>query len=48
VDSDSALDAVACYLLDRQMATLARDFEQAGGFTERLYRVRKAFRRRCA
>lgn len=43
-----ALGAVACYLLDRQMATLAREFERAGGFTERLYRVRKASRGRCA
>ncbi len=42
------LGSVACYLLDRQMATLARDFEQEGGFTERLYRVRKASRGRCA
>jgi len=33
--------AVACALLDRQVARLAEDFEQTGGFTERLYRVRK-------
>ena len=33
--------AVACALLDRQVARLARDFEQSGGFTERMYRVRK-------
>lgn len=33
--------AVACALLDRQVARLADDFEQGGGFTERLYRVRK-------
>ena len=33
--------AVACSLLDRQVARLADDFEQGGGFTERLYRVRK-------
>jgi four helix bundle suffix protein len=33
--------AVACSLLDRQVARLAASFEQEGGFTERLYRVRK-------
>jgi len=33
------LIAVACSLLDRQVASLARQFEQEGGFTERLYRV---------
>lgn len=33
--------AVACSLLDRQMARLAEEFESKGGFTERLYRVRK-------
>lgn len=33
---------LCCYLLDRQLAALARAFEQEGGFTERLYRVRKA------
>ncbi|NTW82407.1 MAG: four helix bundle protein [Chlorobiaceae bacterium] len=31
---------LACYLLDRQVAKLAADFENEGGFTERLYRVR--------
>ncbi len=31
---------VACSLLDRQVERLARDFENEGGFTERLYRVR--------
>lgn len=36
---------LACYLLDRQVATLAKDFEDNGGFTERLYRVRSAKRR---
>ncbi len=36
--------AVACSLLDRQVARLAEAFEQNGGFTERLYRVRKAQR----
>jgi four helix bundle suffix protein len=32
--------AVACALLDRQLATQAKAFESEGGFTERLYRVR--------
>ena len=32
---------VACSLLDRQVSRLANDFEEEGGFTERLYRVRK-------
>ena len=31
---------LACYLLDRQIAAQAAAFEQEGGFTERLYRVR--------
>uniref|UniRef100_B3EPI3 Uncharacterized protein n=1 Tax=Chlorobium phaeobacteroides (strain BS1) TaxID=331678 RepID=B3EPI3_CHLPB len=31
---------LACYLLDRQVERLATDFENEGGFTERLYRVR--------
>jgi four helix bundle suffix protein len=35
-----ALIAVACALLDRQIRTLAQSFEEGGGFTERLYRVR--------
>jgi four helix bundle suffix protein len=29
-----------CYLLDRQMTRLDRDFLEQGGFTERLYRLR--------
>ena len=33
--------AVACSLLDRQVARLAEDFEKEGGFSERLYRIRK-------
>jgi four helix bundle suffix protein len=37
--------AVACSLLDRQIAAQARAFEQQGGFTERLYRVRSQKRR---
>jgi four helix bundle suffix protein len=32
--------AVACSLLDRQIAAQAKAFETEGGFTERLYRVR--------
>ena len=35
-----ALLAVACALLDRQIAAQAASFETEGGFTERLYRVR--------
>jgi four helix bundle suffix protein len=31
---------LACYLLDRQVQRLAKDFEEHGGFTERLYRIR--------
>ena len=34
------LIAVACSLLDRQLAAQATAFEREGGFTERLYRVR--------
>jgi four helix bundle suffix protein len=34
------LIAVACSLLDRQIASQARAFETEGGFTERLHRVR--------
>lgn len=39
------LISVACFLLDRQIARLAEDFEKEGGFTERLYRVRSAKRK---
>lgn len=39
-----ALIAVACALLDRQVAALAKSFEEEGGFTERLYRTRKSRR----
>ena len=35
-----ALLAVSCSLLDRQLAAQAAAFENEGGFTERLYRVR--------
>lgn len=36
---------VACHLLDRQVRRLADDFENQGGFTERLYRVRSERRK---
>lgn len=36
---------LSCFLLDRQVERLAKDFEKEGGFTERLYRVRSAKRR---
>jgi four helix bundle suffix protein len=36
---------LCCYLLDRQLAAQAEDFEKEGGFTERLYRIRKQSRR---
>jgi four helix bundle suffix protein len=39
-----ALLAVACSLLDRQIATLEKNFVEEGGFTERLYRVRRQTR----
>jgi four helix bundle suffix protein len=35
---------VAVGLLDRQLVTLARQFEENGGFSERLYQVRKQSR----
>jgi len=38
------LIAVACALLDRQLAAQAYAFENDGGFTERLYRVRSQHR----
>jgi len=38
------LITVACSLLDRQLAAQAKAFENEGGFTERLYRVRSAKR----
>lgn len=37
--------AVACSLLDRQLAAQAQAFETEGGFTERLYRVRSEKRK---
>jgi len=39
------LIAVATTLLDRQLAVQAKAFEEEGGFTERLYRVRQQRRR---
>lgn len=38
------LIAVACGLLDRQLTSLAATFQREGGFTERLYRIRKRAR----
>src|SRR6266702_1216493 len=40
------LIAVACSLLDRQLAAQAEAFEKEGGFTERLYRTRSQARRK--
>jgi four helix bundle suffix protein len=40
-----ALLAVDCKLLDRQLEAQAKAFEDEGGFTERLYRVRSRKRR---
>ena len=40
------LIAVACSLLNRQVERLAQDFENEGGFTERLYKVRTSKRRK--
>jgi four helix bundle suffix protein len=39
------LIAVACSLLDRQLASLEKAFTTEGGFTERLYRVRSLHRK---
>lgn len=36
---------VCCYLLSKQINSLADDFKRSGGFTERLYHYRKAARR---
>ncbi len=36
---------LTCYLLDRQVERLAQDFENTGGFTERLYRIRSEKRK---
>ena len=40
------LIAVACSLLDRQLAAQAHAFEKEGGFTERLYQTRQQTRTR--
>ncbi|MCF7707502.1 MAG: four helix bundle suffix domain-containing protein [Verrucomicrobia bacterium] len=40
------LIAVACSLLDRQLASQAESFEKEGGFTERLYQRRVQARRK--
>ncbi len=40
------LIVVACSLLDRQIAAQAKAFEKEGGFTERMYRVRRQNRGR--
>lgn len=37
---------LCCHFLDRQLATQAKAFETEGGFTERLYRVRNAGRKK--
>ncbi len=36
---------LCCHLLDRQLAAQAQAFENEGGFTERLYRIRSRKRR---
>ena len=41
------LIAVACSLLDRQLASLAKRFLEEGGFTERMYRMRNERRRQA-
>ncbi len=41
-----ALIAVACSLLDRQLSAQAEAFENEGGFTERLYRIRTQKRKK--
>lgn len=42
-----ALIAVACSLLNRQIASLEKAFMEEGGFTERLYKVRSERRNRA-
>ena len=37
---------LCCHFLDRQIAAQAKAFEQEGGFTERMYRVRTAKRKK--
>ncbi len=36
---------LCCYLLDMQLSAQAEAFEKEGGFTERMYRIRKQRRR---
>jgi len=43
-----ALITVACSLLDRQIISLAATFEQEGGFTERMHRIRTQRRNKGA
>lgn len=49
-NSENAANMMIClihqtnYLLDKQLATLSKDFLEEGGFTERLYRKRKEFK----
>lgn len=51
-NSETAANMMTClihhtnYLLDKQLATLSKDFLEKGGFTERLYNQRKNFRER--
>jgi four helix bundle suffix protein len=45
-NADRSLLNLACYFLDRQVAAQSESFEKEGGFTERLYRVRTARRKR--
>jgi four helix bundle suffix protein len=36
-----ALIHLSCYFLDKQVAKLATEFKEKGGFSEKLYKVRK-------
>ncbi|WP_319406466.1 four helix bundle suffix domain-containing protein [uncultured Desulfosarcina sp.] len=45
VNAALVLIAVACSLLDRQIAAQSEVFENEGGFTERMYRVRTSRRK---
>ena len=45
VNATLSLINLCCYLLDRQLDALAKSFENEGGFSERLYRVRSARRK---
>jgi len=37
---------IGCYLLDKQLAAQAKKFEEEGGFTERMYRIRQQKRKK--